>query len=560
MDYLTIITGFAGGIGLFLYGMHIMASGLQKAAGNRLKKILGILTKNKFTGVLIGAFVTAIMQSSSSTTVMVVGFVNAGLMTLSQSVGIIMGANVGTTITSWIVSSREWATFLNPEFIAPIAVCIGAGMLLLSKGRRKKLIGEIIVGFGLLFMGIGLMGSSVEPLSGSPVLKEMFEKMGRNPFLGLLVGTCVTALIQSSAASVGILQSLAISGLVTWNSAIYIIMGQNIGTCVTALLSSIGASKTAKGAAYIHLLFNVIGSVLFSIIAYILLEYVVVGLGEGTITATQISLAHTVFNIANTIILYPFSGVLVRISEFMCKQGKNTEEDEAQPSHLDDRILETPAFAIENCIKEIVRLGNMSLKNLKLATQALETRNKENIEKVLKREANIDSLQQSITQYLVKLCNMDISEEENEVITSLFHTVNDYERIGDHSENIVELAEFMDTESLSFSDAAMKEIEEISQCTIECVENSIKTLETGDPIAMNKTMMEEKEIDKLEEKLRSLHIERLSKNECDAKSSIVFLDLLTNLERASDHALNVAEAVLSRKEGVPLSELKVQLK
>ncbi|MBR1444929.1 MAG: Na/Pi cotransporter family protein [Firmicutes bacterium] len=560
MDYLTILTGFAGGIGLFLYGMHIMASGLQKAAGNKLKKILGILTKNKFTGVLIGAFVTAIMQSSSSTTVMVVGFVNAGLMTLSQSVGIIMGANVGTTITSWIVSSREWATFLDPEFIAPIAVCIGAAMLLFAKGQKKKLAGEIVVGFGLLFMGISLMGSSVEPLSGSPVIKEMFEKMGRNPFLGLLVGTAVTALIQSSAASVGILQSLAISGLVTWNSAIYIIMGQNIGTCVTALLSSIGASKTAKGAAYIHLLFNVIGSVIFSIAAYIALEFVFVDVGNSIITATQISIAHTVFNIANTAILYPFSGALVRISEFMCKRGKETDEDEAQPSHLDYRILGTPAFAIENCIKEIVRLGNMSLKNLKLATEALEERKIENIEKVLKREAHIDSLQQSITQYLVKLCNMDITEEENEIITSLFHTVNDYERIGDHCENIVELAQFMDTESLTFSDAAMKEIEEISSCTIECVENSIKTLETGDPIAMNKTMMDEKEIDKLEEKLRSLHIERLSKNECDAKSSIVFLDLLTNLERASDHALNVVEGVLSRKEGVPLAELKVQLK
>ena len=269
LDYATIILGFAGGLGLFIYGMQVMASGLQKAAGNSLKKILEVLTKNKFLGVLLGIGVTAIIQSSSATTVMVVGFVNAGLMNLQQTVGIIMGANIGTTVTGWLVSSVQWAGVFSPENLAPIAVFIGAALAIFSKKQTVNQIGEILVGFGMLFIGIEMMSTGVEPLQHLPAFKEAFTQFGRNPLLGVLVGAVVTAVIQSSSASVGILQSLSLTGLVSWNSAVYIIMGQNIGTCVTALLSSVGTSKNAKGAAYIHLLFNVIGSV-FCYILYFL--------------------------------------------------------------------------------------------------------------------------------------------------------------------------------------------------------------------------------------------------------------------------------------------------
>jgi len=546
IDYFNVIISFAGGLGLFLYGMNIMASGLQKAAGGKMKQLLEILTKNKLLGVLIGAFVTAIIQSSSATTVMVVGFVNAGLMTLKQAVGIIMGANIGTTATSWIVSSAEWAEYLKPATLAPIAVAFGAAMLIFSKKNNIKQVGEIIVGFGVLFIGIEMMTGGLEPLSQSQMFKDAFKELGENPFLGVITGALVTAIIQSSSASVGILQSIAYSGIVTWNSAIYIIMGQNIGTCVTAMLSSIGASKTAKGAAYIHLLFNVIGSVFFSFFAYLFFEFINTDLGNNSIGLLEISIAHTGFNIANTVVMYPFSNILVKIAEKIAVRGK-TAEDEGEPVHLDDRIMETPVFAIQNCVKEIVRMGYMSYDNLKMSIDALLSKDEEKIPKVLKREKNIDKLQKLITQYMVKLCSTNINAKEKNTVMSLFHTVNDIERIGDHSENIVELAQFMIKEKIRFSEMAYNEMIEICGITIKCVEDAVKALENSDIRRAEKVVKGEATIDYMEKDFRTRHIERLAKLECDTTTGVVFLDTLTNLERVSDHALNVAQGILNRK-------------
>ncbi len=546
IDYFSIIISFAGGLGLFLYGMNIMASGLQKTAGSKMKELLEMLTKNKFLGVLIGAFVTAIIQSSSATTVMVIGFVNASLMTLGQAVGIIMGANIGTTATSWLVSSAEWAGYFKPETLAPIAVAVGATMLIFSKKTNIKQIGEIIVGFGVLFIGIEMMTGGLEPLSNSQIFRDAFKELGENPFLGVITGAVVTAIIQSSSASVGILQSLAFSGIVTWNSAIYIIMGQNIGTCITAMLSGIGASKNAKGAAYIHLLFNVIGSVMFSIIAYIFFDFIRPDLGALPIGLVEISIAHTGFNVANTVIMYPFSGILVKIAEKIALRGK-VIEDEAEPVHLDDRIMETPIFAIQNCIKEIVRMGYMSYDNFKLSIDALLNKDETKIEKVLKREKNIDKLQKVITQYMVKLCSTNINENEKKTITSLFHTVNDIERIGDHSENIVEIAQFMIQEKVRFSEIGYNEMLEICNASIECVKNSIIALDERDIAKAEEVVKGEATIDYMEKEFRAKHIERLAKLECDTTTGVAFLDTLTNLERVSDHALNVAQGVLKRK-------------
>ena len=546
MDYFSVIITFAGGLGLFLYGMNIMAAGLQKTAGGKMKRLLEMLTKNKFLGVILGAFVTAIIQSSSATTVMVVGFVNAGLMTLKQAVGIIMGANIGTTATSWIVSSAEWAEYLKPETLAPIAVAIGASMLIFSKKNNIKQIGEIIVGFGVLFIGIQMMTEGVEPLSHSDVFKSAFQTLGENPILGVLTGAVVTAIIQSSSASVGILQSLAFSGIVTWNSAIYIIMGQNIGTCVTAMLSSIGASKNAKGAAYLHLLFNVIGSILFSIVAYIFFDFINPDLGNTSIGLVEISIAHTGFNIANTVIMYPFSNVLVKIAEKIALRGK-VAEDEGELVHLDDRIMETPMFAIQNCIKEIIRMGYMSYDNFKLSIDCLMEQDQEKMDKVLKREKNIDKLQKAITQYMVKLCSSNINESEKKTITSLFHTVNDIERIGDHSENIVEVAQFMIQENVKFSEIGHQEMVQICTATTECVGNAIAALEDRSLKKCEDVVKAEATIDYMEKEFRARHIERLAKLECDTTTGVAFLDALTNLERVSDHALNVVQGVLSRK-------------
>ncbi len=539
MDYLALVTGLCGGLGLFLYGMHIMAAGLQKAAGSRLKKVLEVLTKNKLIGVLVGTLVTAIIQSSSATTVMVVGFVNAGLMNLTQAVGIIMGANIGTTVTSWLVSSAE---FLQTDTLAPIAIFIGAALVLFGKKTRTNQIGEIIIGFGILFIGIEMMSNGVQPLSELEGFTTAFKEFGKNPILGLGVGLVVTAIIQSSSASVGILIALAANGLVTWDSAVYIIMGQNIGTCATALLSSIGASKNAKGAAYIHLMFNVIGSVIFSIAAYIFFIFNP-AFGSNIITPYEISIVHSLFNIANTVIMFPFANVLVKIAEVMCRATK-TDDEEGEAMHLDDRILNSPSIAIASCVKEIVHLGKMAEKNLSLACETLINKDQSAIEQIYEREKKIDNLTKVITQFLVKLCNTDVTTEENDYITSLFHTVHDMERIGDHSENLAEFTQTMINDELEFSDTAKKELKEMFGETEKCVNNSITALESDSMEYAEKVIKEEERVDGLEKGLREKHIVRLTTNRCSPLVGVVYLDILTNLERVSDLALNVAQVVI----------------
>ena len=540
MDYLALVTGLCGGLGLFLYGMHIMAAGLQKAAGSRLKKVLEVLTKNKLIGVLVGTLVTAIIQSSSATTVMVVGFVNAGLMNLTQAVGIIMGANIGTTVTSWLVSSAE---FLQTDTLAPIAIFIGAALVLFGKKTRTNQIGEIIIGFGILFIGIEMMSNGVQPLSELEGFTNAFKEFGKNPILGLGVGLVVTAIIQSSSASVGILIALAANGLVTWDSAVYIIMGQNIGTCATALLSSIGASKNAKGAAYIHLMFNVIGSVIFSIAAYIFFMFNP-DFGANIITPYEISIVHSAFNIANTVIMFPFANVLVKIAEVMCRATKTSDDEEGEAMHLDDRILNSPSIAIASCVKEIVHLGKMAEKNLSLACDTLINKDQSAVEQIYEREKKIDNLTKVITQFLVKLCNTDVTSEENDYITSLFHTVHDMERIGDHSENLAEFTETMIEDELEFSDSAKEELREMFGETEKCVRNSITALENDSMEYAEKVIKEEERVDGLEKGLREKHIVRLTTNRCSPLVGVVYLDILTNLERVSDLALNVAQVVI----------------
>lgn len=544
LDYATIILGFAGGLGLFIYGMQVMASGLQKAAGNSLKKILEVLTKNKFLGVLLGIGVTAIIQSSSATTVMVVGFVNAGLMNLQQTVGISMGANIGTTVTGWLVSSVQWAGVFSPENLAPIAVFIGAALAIFSKKQTVNQIGEILVGFGMLFIGIEMMSTGVEPLQHLPAFKEAFTQFGRNPLLGVLVGAVVTAVIQSSSASVGILQSLSLTGLVSWNSAVYIIMGQNIGTCVTALLSSVGTSKNAKGAAYIHLLFNVIGSVFFSILAAIFFTFYH-DFGFQKIGMVEISLIHTGFNIANTVIMFPFSGLFVKMAEKLATvTSKNTGDDETVPVHLDDRILFTPSIAMSNCTKEIVRLGNMSLKNLTAACESLENRDGSRVEKILEREKNIDNLTKAITAYLVKLCNSNLTKQENTNATGMFHIVNDMERIGDHAENIIEMTQQMIADDLELSKKGIDDLKKMAEESLKSVRNCIIALSDNDIDFAEKVIKEEERVDNLEKQIRGEHMQRLTSGECNPRVGVIFLDALTNLERVSDHALNVAQGVI----------------
>ena len=542
INWLDIGLSFIGGLGLFLFGMEYMGEGLQKAAGPKMKKLLSILTSNRLLGVLVGAGVTALIQSSSATTVMVVGFVNASLMSLKQAVGVIMGANIGTTITAWIVSLGEWTSFLKPSVLAPLCIAVGIVLIMFAKKQGAKHTGIILFGFGTLFLGLDMMSDAAKPLRELEAVKNMFVVLGSNPILGILAGAGVTAIIQSSSASVGILQALALAGLVPWNSAIYIILGQNIGTCITAILSSIGANINAKRAAAIHFIFNFLGSVIFGILAIVIFTFIAPGLGSQMIDVTQISIVHTIFNVANTLLLFPFAGSLVYLAEHLVK-GKN-EAKPGELQHLDERLFETPSFAVENAVKEVVRMGEIAKNNMEVAMQALFEKNRDKVQEVFDTEREINELQNGINQYLVKLSNISLTEKESLRVTNLFHIVSDIERIGDHADNIAELAATMIEDGSKFSDEARKELTRINEMGIQCLETALKAYEVTDDRLAKKAMVLEDHVDKLESNMRTNHIKRLVQKVCEPMAGIAFLDTLNNIERISDHASNIAQVVL----------------
>ena len=542
----SIVIPFIGGLAMFIYGMNIMADGLQHAAGSKMKKILEVLTQNKLMGIALGALVTAIIQSSSATTVMVVGFVNAGLMNLTQAISVIMGANIGTTITGWLVSAGEWAKMFSPSTLAPIAVMVGVIITLVGKRQQSKDVAGIIIGFGILFIGMNTMSDAVYPLRESEVFRTAFVSMGSNPFLGILVGAGVTAIIQSSSASQGILLSLASAGLVPTNAAVFIIMGQNIGTCVTAILSSVGASKNAKCVGTMHLTFNIAGTIIFSILAMFLFARLDPSYGEGIINMTQISFIHTVFNLGTTVILIPFSGYIIKFAmKVNGLKAVETKSDEAELVHLDKRMMSTPSVAVEGAKLETIRMGRIARENLSLALSTLSDHDEEKMADVKQREFVIDKLCDNISKYLIDLCMLHLSDKDNEMVTSLLNTVSDMERVGDHAENIVELAEEMKQEGISFSDTALEELNEMSTTTLGAYDNAVKALELDDITYAVKTSFLEDQVDAMEKKLRAGHIERLSNAECSVNAGIHFIDLLGNLERVSDHAMNIAQVVLN---------------
>ena len=543
MDYVSIILPFIGGLGMFIYGMQIMAQGLENAAGSKMKSLLEVLTKNKFFGVLLGAFITAVIQSSSATTVMVVGFVNAGIMNLTQAMGVIMGANIGTTVTGWLVSSVEWAKALSPANIAPVAVMIGVIVMLTGKRRSTKDISSIIVGFGILFIGITTMSDAVEPLQQSEAFCNLFVTLGHSPFLGIVAGALVTAVIQSSSASVGILQSLAAAGLVPFNAAVYIIMGQNIGTCVTAIMSSIGAKKTAKTAAVMHLLFNIIGTIIFSVVAIVFFKVINPGFGEGLITQTEISTVHTIFNIGTTILLFPVSDWIIKLAKKLEREDSD-DVDEGQVL-LDDRMLETPSIALQSTVSEMVRMGHVVRGTMDRTRDVLITKKREEIEKIREEETIADGLCKGITEYAIKLNTLSINEKEHQEVASILQIVSDIERVSDYCENISEFAENLKDQKASFSESAREEIQQMEDVCIDCFRYAIEALEERSKEKAMKVIEKESQADELEIALRTAHMKRLARNECSTESGIVFLDALVCLERISDHARNIAEEILT---------------
>lgn len=543
MDYVSIIIPFVGGLGMFIYGMQIMAQGLENAAGNRMKTLLEVLTKNKFFGVLLGAFITAVIQSSSATTVMVVGFVNAGIMNLSQAMGVIMGANIGTTVTGWLVSSVEWAKFLSPGNLAPIAIMLGVIIMLTGKRRSTKDISTIIIGFGLLFVGITTMSASVAPLQDSEGFRNLFVTLGVNPLFGILAGAIVTAVIQSSSASVGILQSLAAAGLVPFNAAVYIIMGQNIGTCVTAMLSSVGAKKNAKTAALMHLLFNIIGTVIFSVVAIVFFKVINPSAGGGVITQTEISTVHTIFNIGTTVLLFPLSGWIIKLSKKIGKVEENVQDDSRVL--LDDRMLETPGIALQSTISEIVRMGQVVKESLEKSRTVMFTRDYEVILDIKEEESKVDRLCSGINDYIIKLSTLSIGQKEHEHIAHLLQIISDIERISDYCENISEFAETLQERKAEFSEVGTTQIKEMLEVCIDSYFYALEAFENNDKEKALKVIEKETQADDLEITLRTGHMQRLANNQCNTDAGIVFLDALVCLERISDHSRNIAEEVLA---------------
>lgn len=538
--------GFLGGLGMFLYGMSIMADGMQKTAGSRMSSFLGMLTNNRFLAVVLGALITAIIQSSGATTVMVVGFVSAGVLNLSQAVGVIMGANIGTTITAWIVSMSQLGDafeIMKPSFYAPLIIGVGALLLVFAKGQRKKTVGEILIGLGLLFTGLDFMSGSISPYTEAPIFADAFALLGGNPLLGMAIGAVVTALLQSSSASVGILQTLAMNGVVTTNAAIYITLGQNIGSCVTAMLSSAGASRTARRAAAMHLAFNMIGAVVFGVLGFVVFA-VLPAYASSHISAVQISMFHTVFNLTMTALLFPFGDWLVKLSGIVVKGAEKMPEGDKETAatirHLDERIFESPAFAVETAALEVVHMGQITMKNVKRSLDAVFTGNLEQIKDVYKTEKTIDNMEKMLTEYLIKVDNLSLTERQKRVVNNLFYSVSDIERIGDHAENMAEQAEYLTEHGLDFTETGMQDLKDISSSVIKSFQYAIDARQNGSMDAVRKVSQYEDDVDSQEEELREKHIERLSAGKCEPSAGVVFLDILSSLERISDHAYNLA--------------------
>ena len=532
-----------GGLGLFLYGMKLMGDGLEMAAGSRLKKIVEKLTRNKYMGALVGLIVTMIIQSSSSTTVMVVGFVNAGLMTLAQATGVIMGANIGTTVTGLLIAIK-----LND--LAPIAIFIGVVMIMFIKKTSYKHVGQIIAGFGILFMGMTNMGDALAPLSESQMFKDMMSTFS-NPLIGVLIGLVFTAIIQSSSASVGVLMALAGQGVVPIESAVFVIFGQNIGTCVTAVLSCIGTNRTAKRTATVHLLFNIIGATLFICNSLFTPFISWVKMAAPDNILMQISIVHITFNVVTTAILLPLSDYLVKLACIVIP-GEDEKREAKSLKFLDARILKTPPIAVAQVLKEVARMGDLARKNYLMAMDMLFTGNVEKMEELEDNEEVLNFLNTNITEYLVKINSLELEDNDRKLVGALFHVVSDFERIGDHGENIAEQAIQLQTTKTTFSEQALQELHQMQDKVISVLDDSCRLFQERKmdfdlAYRINST---EDSIDDMAKACKENHVSRLNQSLCTAQGGAIYNDLITNLERIADHSTNIAFALWQKNESV----------
>ncbi len=544
MDIFHILT-LIGGLSLFLFGMNIMGEGLERRAGSRLQGLLARMTSRKWMGFLTGLGVTAIIQSSSATTVMVVGFVNSGLMTLKQSIGVIMGANIGTTVTAWILSlsgidsGSVWVQLLKPSSFTPVLALVGVVLLMFQKDAKRKDTGTVLLGFATLMYGMETMSGAVSGLADVPAFRELFL-MFQNPVLGVLVGCLLTAIIQSSSASVGILQALAVTGQITYAAAIPIIMGQNIGTCVTALISSVGTNKNARRAAMVHLSFNVIGTVVWlSVFSVVRAVFAPAILGESA-SLLGIAVAHTAFNVLCTALLLPLSGLLEKLAYLLVPETKEPEK----VTELDDRLLDTPPIALEQCRTLTVTMADTAVRALKNGLALMTRYTPELAASVRADENETDHYEDILGTYLVKLSSRQISKDVSAESAELLRLIGDFERIADHAVNLAEAAEELHRKSLSWSPAASADLAVLSGAVQEILDWTRKAFAERDLAAAAQVEPLEQVIDGLKEEMRARHIARLQTGDCTIEAGFVWADLLTNLERTADHCSNIAGCIL----------------
>lgn len=540
---ITNILTLIGGLALFLFGMHTLSASLEKLAGGNLEKWLEKLTKKPIMGVLLGVGVTALIQSSSATTVMLVGFVNSGIMKLSQAIGVIMGANIGTTATSWLLSltAVEGGGILQlfkPENFSPVLALIGIILLMFCKSDKKHSTGLILLGFATLMFGMEMMSGAVKPLADIPEFGQIMT-MFSNPVLGVLMGAIMTAVIQSSSASVGILQAVSQStGGITYSSALPIILGQNIGTCVTALISSIGASKSAKRVAIVHLYFNCIGTMLFLCLFYLLNAFIDFRFMEVAIDSTGIAIIHSCFNVLATLVFLPFTKQLEKLACLTVRDKPGEKKQEAPM--LDERLLKTPSVAIEQCRNVCIRMALLTQETLKTSLEAVMQFDPKKCTEVIENENAIDIYEDKIGSYILKISSKDLSENDSKNVSSMLHTIGDLERISDHAVNIIEAAEEMHSKKIKFSEQALKELTVMINAVKEILDMSINSFIKSD-VALAKCVEPlEDVIDQLRSDLKTRHIERLRSGKCTIELGFILQDLLTNFERVSDHCSNIA--------------------
>ena len=550
MDLFSILT-LIGGLALFLYGMNAMGDGLAKVSGGKLEKILENLTSNPIKAVLLGAGVTAVIQSSSATTVMVVGFVNSGIMKLSQAVGVIMGANIGTTITSWILSLTGIQSdnfiiqMFKPTSFSPVLAIIGVIFILFINDSKKKDIGSIFIGFAILMYGMDMMSSAVKPLAEVPEFTNLLLKFS-NPLLGVIAGALLTAVIQSSSASVGILQALCLTGAVPFSAAIPIIMGQNIGTCITAILSAIGAKKNAKRAAAVHLYFNLIGTVIFMTVFYLINAVVGFSFFHQAATPAGIAVIHSVFNVTATIILLPFAKGLEKLACLTIRDKKEDVVVSAEDREfmiLEPRFLEKPAFAVEQSRNAARKMAEESHNALFTALSLVDKYSEEGVERVENMESKVDRYEDELGTYLVKLSHKDISEADSHSLSIMLHCIGDFERISDHAVNIMESAQELYEKRLKFSENAKKDLEVLGQAVEDIVNTAYEVFDKQDMKLAEKIEPLEEVIDELSKEVKRRHVQRLRNGECTIEMGFILSDITTCLERVADHCSNIGVCV-----------------